>query len=307
MAITPRTLLKNPLILIVATLSFFAMTALSIFMLTSSCQQKTVKVNRVVVETYDACNYVASTPEMMNWSENDFIAVAACYDGKNDSQSAINIADHGLRMYPRSESLFNIKGYHQIEMKRYEAAVDTLRHGLEMVRTPTTGTMENNLAWAGLWVPREMTLGQARNLYTRSLQRDAKSCEAIHTGLWVEYAVAAQANGPTRKFAINRYDRLRDQYDGCEKRVLSTSDENIIAEVLGAGVLDYEMAMLSSSDSKPDWARRHTANKLIKTATSQAKSVNVFNSAELCEAATPIGALQHSCLQLTKHKKTPCR
>lgn len=307
MAITPRTLLKNPLILIVATLSFFAITGLTFFALTSSCKQKTVTVHKVVVENQHACNYVASTTRMSEWTENDFIAVAACYDGRDDSLGAINVTDHGLRMYPRSESLFNIKGYHQIELKQHEAAVQTLRRGLKMVRTPSNGTMENNLAWAGLWVPRTMNLGEARNLYSRSLQRDAKSCEAIHTGLWVEFAVAAKANGPTRNFAIKRYDRLRDQYDGCEKRALNTSDTNVIAEVLGAGVLDYEMATLSSSDAKPDWARRHTANKLIKTATSQAKSVNAFNSAELCEAATPIGSLQHSCLQLTKQKKTPCR
>ena len=102
--------------------------------------------------------------------------------------------------------------------------------------------MHNNLAWAGLFANETMTLSEGRQHYRNALRQSA-SCEALHTGMWVEYGIASRSNGASRDAAIDTYWNLRGKYEPCTSRAYN-GDRVTKYEVAGAGVLDAEMTKL---------------------------------------------------------------
>ena len=88
-----------------------------------------------------------------------------------------------------------------------------------------------------------MALSEARRHYESSLEFEA-SCEAFHTGMWVEYGVASKSSGHSRDEAIEQYDVLRERYEPCTNRV-DGGDRMIGYEVAGAGILDAEIHKLT--------------------------------------------------------------
>lgn len=302
MALSPRTLIKSPMVLIAATISLgIAAAGMFIFFAATSCPSKT-SMKPVKVVKADACQANFGNIDAATWSEVDYARLAECYQTKNDHVRAAHVAERGLNPHPNSELLFNVKAYNEIKMQDYESAVSTLRVGLQRVK-PVSSVMENNLAWAGLWVPRDVSVEEARVLYRRALVKSPQSCETLHTGLWVEYAVAAKADGATRHQAVNQYNTLRERYNGCEKR-LDNNQVDTVHEVLGAGVLDLEMAKLAPENrAKPAWARNHSGWSLVKGAVNRANVANAGNVREMCEMATPVASAHHACLRAVQNLK----
>lgn len=303
MAIAPRTVIKNPALLALTTLAVGAvgMVVANMYMHVNA---RGCTMYAPPVQASSPCERQVGTLDKRQWGEREFISVAMCEANMQNDAAALAVARKGLLRYPSSETLLNIRGYHEISLGMYDQAVDTLRGGVARV-TPSDGVMENNLAWAGLWSPRKMDLSEARRLYVSSLERDPSSCEAVHTGMWVEYAVATSAGDVERRNAIRRYDLMRDRYDGCERRLANPSVDRI-QEVLGAATLDFEMSRLAANDRvKPAWARAHTSAVLAREAMNVARAQGITDTEQLCAGATPIGQTQSTCLKLTKAK--PCR
>ena len=306
MALSPRSLFKSPMVLLAATISVGLAAAglFAFFAFNTSCT-KTKRVVRVVQEI-DACQQQMNDIEETNWSEMEHAKLAECYSERQDWMKGAQAADRGIQFYPNSEVLFNIKAYNQIQARNYDAAVDTLREGLRRMK-PASSVMENNLAWAGLWAPREVSTAHARVLYQRALAKSPNSCETLHTGLWVEYALAIEGNGGIRDGAVAQYHRLRQRYNGCEKR-LDNNQRDTVHEVLGTGVLDLEMARLSPrmNNKQPQWASKHNGWKLIKGALNRAAASNAGTTTEMCEMATPVDQAHHACVRAVK-RLTKCK
>jgi tetratricopeptide (TPR) repeat protein len=299
MAITPKTLIKSPTILLGVSLSIIALGATVNWLGSSACQMDTYEEYEVASDSYlmidGDCGHLLN-PNTTQYSEHDYINVAFCYEDLGRNELAMDVATLGLGNYPQSESLNNILGYHLIEFGQYEEAVDTLSSALKTV-TLTNGIMENNLAWATLWAQREMPLEHSRALYQSALRRNTSgiNCEAVHTGMWVEYAIAARTGANQREAALRNFQSLRDQYDGCEQR--SGDSVKLIEEIAGAAVLDVEVARLNSQDTRPAWAMKHSGIALARQASSALRAENL-SAAEVCAAATPIEATHHTCMQL---------
>lgn len=301
MAITPKTLIKSPTILLGASLSIIALGAFANWAMSPSCQNEGAYYGEVEISSDNylmrdgECSHVLN-PNSTQLSENDYINVAFCYEDRGQNELAMDVATRGLENYPQSESLNNILGYHLIEFGHYEEAIDTLGSAMRTV-TLTNGIMENNLAWASLWAQREMPLEHSRALYQSALRRNTSgiNCEAVHTGMWVEYAIAARGSNTQREAALRNFQSLREQYDGCEQR--TGNSVKLIEEIAGAAVLDVEIARLNSQDTRPAWAMKHSGIALARQAATSLRAENL-TAEEVCAAATPIEATHHTCMQL---------
>jgi hypothetical protein len=166
-----------------------------------------------------------------------------CFEARNDVRGVVRAASAGLEHHPQSEVLWNVKAYNQIRLGEHEAAEATLRTALETV-TPTDGTMENNLAWAGLWTQMEMK--EAKTLYVAALEKTPQSCEMIHTGLYIEFKIAQSDDRYERFWGLKNYKKLRKQYanNRCEDRI-QNGEWTTLAEVAGVGLLDEEVEKMS--------------------------------------------------------------
>jgi hypothetical protein len=239
--------------LIVATIFSVAIALLgmAVFMSSFQCQKKTEcdrsqKTDRLTYLHSGACDFeIRSAPgEMAAWSERDWIELATCFERDEDYRRATSTAAWGLGYYPSSEALHNVRGYNLIMQEKWDEAVIALRVGLRSVGQPTTGTMQNNLAWAGLFSDDRMTLSEAREHYRDSLDLEPNSCEALHTGMWTEYGIASRSSGSSRDAAMGAYRTLRAEYGSCTNR-LRGADEWTAYEIAGTALMDEEMAKLS--------------------------------------------------------------
>jgi len=288
------------MVLIAVTISLgMAAAGLFAFFAFSGACAKDKRVVRVV-QKVDVCQQRMQDIEETNWTEAQHVKLAQCYTERADWKRGAQAADRGIAFYPNSEVLFNVKAYNQIQSRDYEEAVSTLREGLQRMK-PVSSIMENNLAWAGLWAPRSVSIEESRILYRRALVKSPNSCETLHTGLWVEYAVALKGQDGVRDAAVSEYHKLRQRYDGCERR-LANNDRDTVHEVLGAGVLDLEMARLSPStnNNRPAWGQKHNGWKLIKSSLNRASAANAGTTAEMCEMATPVAQAHHACERVVK-------
>lgn len=310
MAITPRTIFTNPASATVMAASLFAFTAAGLYMFgdcATSCSRSEVSA-ATVVETSSACDDVrmSKTFDKSQWSEYDWFQYASCFDQHNASRKVVDVATQGLNYHPSSEALYNLKGYHLIELGEYEEAVRTLETGLRRVGVTSSGTMENNLAWAGLWVPREMDLHRARALYKRSMQREAGVCETIHTGMWVEYAISREARGLERAQALRAFNDLSVKYEPCQERY-DDGDRTLLIEVLGAAVISEHVARELRANALLDGADRPGDMMMGNVARELRKRYRGASIDALCREASPLATAHHTCVDMVDKAVTTQR
>lgn len=317
MAITPRSLLRSPLVLFLALASLGALALGGAALLTLGCPtQRTTDCHRLRQAAtpqpdlfgtlrHGPCgNLLAAYPASLErWEQGHWESLLVCLDRSGDSRNVVRVADRGLDYFPTAESLYNLKAFHEIELRRYDLAVQTLETGLAAVGTPSNGVLENNLAWAGLWDSSRVDLLRARELYESSLRRDPTSCEAIHTGLWVEYAIAANFPSAMREGASQNYGELRADYDRCTGNRLEYGSDETIVEVLGAGVLDHEMKRIDGTAHQARDRRGMPQSELVGAAFDEASER--FRAVDLngmCDRATPVRSAMRSCHMLLRHE-----
>lgn len=234
MAITARTILTQPAATAVAAVTLLGMTALGTgaFSALQTEQANLDPCERPIVEQNES-----------RWSEADWVSYVSCYESRRDVPGTVKAATLALEYQPKSEILWNARSIGEIMLGDYAQAELTLKTGLQNVE-PTTGTMENNLAWAGMWT--EMDAHQQRDLYTAALQKTPLSCEIIHTGLFVEYRHAESDDRYQRFWALKKYKQLRQRYANqrCEERI-KYGNWTTLGEVGGLGMLDEEVEKLT--------------------------------------------------------------
>lgn len=307
MAITPRTILTNPATVAVATVSVFAISAAAIFALGTCPTKRGCHMVKTNLHTQDVpCDNLRQQlgHNKATWSEFDWFQYATCFDQHNDSRRVIEASSQGIGYYPRSEALYNLKGYHLIKLRRYEEAVKSLDEGMRRVGVPSSGTMPNNLAWAGVWAPREMTLDRARALYQESLRVESGVCETLHTGLWVEYAIAKRSRGIERAVALKRLNTLRMQYEPCHSRYQS-GEWNTLVEVLGAAVifedLEQELGGFHGAHANPDASLIKDVSRELR------KKYRGASIDALCRESIPVADAHHACVKIIDNTVTQLR
>ncbi|GEM_PF-5023050 len=197
-------------------------------------------------------------------------------------------AQTALEQYPGSETLWNLKGIHEIEARNFTQALSTLKKAKTYV-VPTTGTMDNNLAWAGLWTNANSLSLQSQ--YTTALNFDSSDCNIIHTGMWVEFKRATEGTRVDRSRAIMRYRALRHKYEGCEYRADNRPANEFAYEVIGAGFLDKEIGRLSLGHSTVNARLLHVGmSKITKSA----------NPVAICAEAAPLARSRARCEQTVR-------
>ncbi len=294
MAITPRTILTSAAPATVAVVSLYFFTVLGTAAFTSMTNQTSSQEGPVadqeVLPTSSECQHVADrfAADHEEWSEFAWVNYAYCFDRMENSEKTIAAAAKGLQFHPRSEILFNLKGYHEIVSGEHVEAIETLRTGHDRIQHHRSGVLANNLAWAGLWEPREMDLDEARSLYIESLALSPGVCESMHTGLFVEYAIANQATGLDRYDALKRFSQLRSSYNRCLDRI-SENDWDTIVEVVGAAVLFKDI------DQASDSQRVHP---LMRTAVRAMDRYNGDVTADdVCREAMPLADFHNQCVR----------
>ena len=285
MAITPRTILTSPAPATVAVISLFFFTALGMMALSSQsgwdCQL------RYAQAPPSPCGQMAQNMGAKStWSEFSWVQYSYCYDEKGNSEGAIGAAAEGLQYYPASQMLYNLKGYHEIVLGQHSQAIDTLRTGMANVGHQSNGIMANNLAWAGLWEPRQMRLEEARELYLQSLARSPNVCETLHTGLFVEFAISSRSQGMQRYEDLRRFSQLRDRYRGCTSRIES-GEWMTLVEVIGAGAIYTHVDQLQG-DQVDRSLRRATAIMV--------RNFPEKSATEVCSEAMPMPDFYHQCV-----------
>jgi tetratricopeptide (TPR) repeat protein len=299
MAITPRTIFSNPASATVAAVALLAFSAVGTLAYQVADRAASQAPQIRTVESSGPCNSIREVigQDRSSWSQTDWIVYASCFENRNNSRAAARVAEHGIRFYPASEALYNIAGYHQIKLGEYSRAVHTLRTGLHSVGNPTNGVMANNLAWAGLWVPREMKPQQARELYQSALRYDRNSCETLHTGLWVEFAVAKQTKGLEEYQALKNFQKLRQRYESCQQRVQDGKWKTMV-EVVGATVLFQEV---DRSLRAPHTVSTHGpqydgTRDLLRVSQELRQHYRGSSIDALCSQAMPLASTHHLCV-----------
>lgn len=247
MAITPRSFLLNPALLVAA----LAMLAGGLFLFSGRSTSSLDSWRPALAE----CTPTPAEPAQ--WSERAWVANIHCLMREDEGGEAYRAAREAVRYYPRSAALLNLKGFVAGRNGDHAVATHDFRTGLALTGSPQ-GVFENNIAWTMLWQlePLEAeragrVLRQARELYVRSLEK-GWSCERVHTGMFVEYSIAnhnarTSADGrqdPDVHEAVQRYKTLYAQYQPCERR-LAGGDELVVEELLSAAVIDQEMGYIA--------------------------------------------------------------
>ena len=308
MAITPRTIFTNPASAALTAASLFAVTAAGMYVMNMNCGASGPCDMRVVQqqETYSSpCDSVheALGYDKSTWSEYGWFTYAKCFSDNNSSNKVIEVASQGLTYYRSSEALYNMKGYHQIKLGDYEDAVKTLEEGLRRVGRTSSGIMANNLAWAGVWAPRQMKLERARQLYRQSLAQNPNVCETLHTGMWVEYALAKQNDGFERVSAVRSFNGLAEKYEACHDRYQSGEWDALI-EVLGAAVIKAEM----ENDFECGFDKSASNDDLLRDVSVELRKRYRGASIDaLCRESIPLSSAHHTCVSAVDGKVTALR
>lgn len=299
MAITPRSFVVNPALLFVASLAILASGAF-IF---AGAGQSAHKRLSYWESVRDACG-PDTDPD--HWSERDWEAHVFCFVDKREYTAAYAAAAEALQHHPRSESLLNLRGFAAGRNGDHSVAAYDFNEGLRITGSPS-GVFENNIAWTTLWqldgleVERAArVLEQSRGLYERSLNK-AWSCERVHTGLFVEYAIAdhhARSTSTGRsdarvREAVDRYVELYRQYQPCWGRIVN-GDDLVIEEVLSAAVIDQEMGYIAGI-RRPT---RHLA--WFDTAIEAAAFDGTVVDEAYCEAVIPVRSAVPACKALLR-------
>lgn len=292
MAITPRTILTSaaPATVAVVSLYFFTVLGTAAFTTLNKAPQPSPMATNDATQPIDssACDHVANRfgADTEEWTEYAWANYVHCFERRGEAQMAIRAADQGLEHFPNSETLFNRKGIQQSLLKDYAGAVDTLSTGMDRVKNPRTGQMANNLAWASLWEPRLLRLEEARGLYISALARSPHSCEIIHTGLFVEFALSQQAHGLERFDSLERFGELRARYNRCLDR-LEEGQWHDVVELVGAAVL-FDNVDSAHTDSVQPLMR--SAVRVLQ------RDHGDVSIAEVCNEAMPLDDFHHQCV-----------
>lgn len=282
MAILPRTLLTQPAAAAVGAVALFGFTIVGL----AAHEQHERQQLR---QQYSApCLSVEKQlGAQQHWRELDYVRYASCFEDQGDSARVIEVASDGLTSFPHSQMLYNLKGYHAIELHEFDLAVQTLEQGLREVPEQTNGVMENNLAWAYLWVGQGDT-DTARALYQASLTHGPASCETLHTGLFVEFETARNTSGVEQAEALRNFQSLRTRYQACENRDTQWSTT---VETAGAAVLYEQTERLLGST----WDQRGQQMTMLAVATSLRSRHSGAPVGSLCQQALPLRDLRASC------------
>lgn len=283
MAVLPRTLLTQPAPAAVAAVSLFGFTIIGI-----SAQQHLDKQQLDMAYTAPCEQLDEELGPRQFWQHNDYVRYASCFEDAADSRGVIAVATEGLAQYPKSQLLYNLKGYHAIELHEFDVAISTLEDGLLQVPEQTSGVMENNLAWAYLWEDEGGT-DRARSLYQASLDRES-SCETLHTGLFVEFEFARSSSGIAQAEALRNFQSLRTRYQECENR---DARWNTAVEAAGAAVLYAEAEQLMGSP----WDQRGLGLTMRITAANLRRHHVSASVALLCSEAMPLRDLRPACVE----------
>lgn len=298
MAVTPRTILSSPASAAVAALCLLAFSVSGMVAYDWAAGNQPDNKVRTVHQTVDntTCDGIKDMlgQNTQTWSEFDWVVYANCFERHKNIRMTISTAKEGLENYPSSETLANIKGYHEILLGKHTDAIHTLEDTLDKIGSPTSGILPNNLAWASLWAPRELGLERARKLYQQSLDLKPGVCETLHTGLWVEYALARQKDGVNRYKALKNFFELRRAYNSCKSRISSGNWDHLI-EVIGAGVLfadvDHRMKLPGKLESK------NTGKKELKRTMAQfLKRYRDVSADVICRRANPLDHTHQRCV-----------
>ena len=316
MAITPRTVFSNPATAAMTAVSVLAVAGIGFYALGSCTKASSCKMRlratqaQTQLTPQNPCEPVRQAHGMdkSRWSELQWFQYANCFAQQNQSRHVVEISSQALNYYPRSEAMFNLKGYHQLQLREHRDAIETLTLGLQRVGRPTSGTMANNLAWASLWSPRDLKLQDARRLYVQSLEIEPDQCETLHTGMWVEYALLKQGQSFERVEAMRRFHDLSERYTACHTRY-QDGTWHALTEVLGAAVLIADVSDGHALDNvAPD-------SRLLHEVTTSIMSKHSHASADyLCRESIPLDTAHHKCVELlsqtqvkAKPTKKPCR
>jgi tetratricopeptide (TPR) repeat protein len=281
----------------ISLLAFSAVGTVAYMSTTGDCDRKAQRSSTASPVVHACEGLRDALGDQSQWSEADWARYATCFENHGHSRLTIKVASQGLDAYPRSEFLTNMKGYHEIALDRHEEAVDTLRTGLDRIGSPFSGVLHNNLAWAGLWAPREVSMDQARDLYTKALNKSPNTCAYIHTGLWVEYAQSTQSDGVRKFQALRNFDSLRARYEQCLDR-LDTADWKTMTEVAGAAVL-FERADNSDQQDRLSASNDKTSgDELLRRVARQLdKRFHGVNIDAVCQEAMPLATTHHRCAE----------
>jgi hypothetical protein len=299
MAITPRSFLLNPRLLLGVAALFFAGAAFLLYTPSTSSVGK-ASWNAVA---HNDCSPTFADQEY--WSVDAWEANIHCLMDQDEGEAAYRAARTALRYHPRSETLLNLKGFVAGRNGDHAIAAYDFREGLRLTGSPS-GVFENNIAWTMLWqlepleaARAERVLRQSRALYTESLTK-GWSCERVHTGMFVEYAIASLAartsedgrNDPRVREAVRRYDTLHADYRPCARR-LRFGDELVVEEVLSAAVVDQEMGYMAGL-RRPS---RHL--RLFDDAVEIAGRIGM-RTGDLCDRSIPVPEAVPACEALMR-------
>lgn len=211
MAITAKTIVTNPAAAAVAAWTILGVSIMS---------------THVDSTPYDATSLCESTEITSAWQARG--EVQCLMDHGFHAQARRQAIDH-LKVYPRDEGLYNQLGIVNIQMERYEEASVVLARALREVR-PTTATLENNLVWSTLWVGNLDIEGQ-RRIYRRALEREPELCEALHTGMMVEWGAASAAHSFEQVDAIREFTALMERYLNCQRGSEPTDYDRVLEDL----------------------------------------------------------------------------
>jgi len=299
MAITPRTIFSSAAPATVAAVSLLAFTAVGTvaYMSAQQCDRSKKGSGTPTSAATPGCEDFGEAlgGDRSEWSEREWVQYATCFKRQKNARAAVDAAAEGLKHYPNSAALYNIKGYHEITLERHVDAVETLRTALDRAHAPYTGVLENNLAWAGMWARREMSIEEARSLYQKALEKESDICAYQHTGLWVEYATARQTSGVDRFEALRRFDELRSNYASCLDRV-DEEGWKTVAEIAGAGVMFSDLAegqdgVATGDDSTS--SGKEILDRVARTLKNKYSGVGIDG---LCSDAMPVATTHQICV-----------
>ena len=278
MAITPRMILTQPAAASVAAIAVVGMTIFGTYAFDVLQNEARNRVSTA------ECGTVQGPSEY--WTEAEWAGEALCFETHHRRDLAVATAGDGLRFYPESEVLYNIKGYNLIELGLHSEAVETLEDGLARVE-PTDGVMQNNLAWSYLFLHQGHS-PRVRELYLASLQKEPSACETLHTGLMVEFEVARNSAGIARAEALRAFQLLRNGYAACENR---NDTWTVAVEAVGAGVLYAEVEKMLGSEFYSSNPGRivHEAARAVDS------EVFVRDPERMCREGMPMADLRPAC------------
>lgn len=283
MALHPRVALDYPAVAAVSTIAFFGM---SIFLFGHLGDPRQT-LEDATERAEKPCAHLTqwAGPEI-GWSESTWVGLSYCFQQEqNNSREAVRVAARGLKAYPQSESLWNVKAYNLLRLEEYRAAQEVLTIALKRIE-PTNVTMENNLAWAGLWTG-DRPNGELRILYASALDKDPRQCDTLHTGILVEYTIALDARDVYEEAtARKRMQMLVERYADCHS-ASATMTWDTLVEYTGVAVAFEHLDMDHGQEFLSLEALRTTQESLFRNSSTEA----------LCHEAIP-ASIDVPCAQI---------